>query len=443
MSLKPVRIVHLIEALGSGGAERLLYTNLKRFDKSRIHSEVVTVFSDATHWKESIQELGVRVTSLNCQNLRDVPKGIERLRRLLQNRRPDLIHTHLWAANMIGRVAGRISRIPVISSIHNPDHEPDAWDDGAAVSPLKRRVARLMDRWTANFGCDRLVAVSEYVRRSAHRRLGFPLERIDLLYNPIDVDQFQAGAPHERRKLIEELRLPEGSIILLNIARVSPQKGLLYAIRALPAVREKYPEAHLVSVGATVDQYWLSHLKAEAASLGVTDHAHFLGARRDISDLLHGCDLFIFPSLYEGLGISLIEAMASGCACVATQTGPIPEIVRHGIDGWLVPPADVAGLAEAVRLLLADTVKRRMLGQAAAYSIVGRFHPEIAVRRLEGIYELVLGITEASDKRSHVESKTRSDASSLSDGRAAFVDHSSPESILRNGQNPGEDRFCG
>lgn len=391
---KATYIVHLIEALGSGGAERLLYTNLKRFDRSRFHSEVVTVFSNATHWKGPIQALGVEVTSLDCQSLRDLPKGVQRMRRLLQNNRPDLIHTHLWAANVIGRVAGRLSRIPVVSSIHNPDHEPDAWDDGAAVNPLKRRLARLMDRWTAGFGCERLVAVSEYVRRSAHQRLGFPLDRIDLLYNPIDVDQFQATAPRKRQEVIQTLRelgLREGSIILLNVARVSPQKGLLYAIRALPAVREKYPEVHLVSVGATVDQHWLSHLKAEAASLGVADYTHFLGARRDIPDLLRGCDLFVFPSLYEGLGISLIEAMATGCPCVATQAGPIPEVIRHGVDGWLVPPADAQALAGAVCSLLADEEERKRLGEAAAASVLARFHPETAARKLESIYESVLG----------------------------------------------------
>jgi len=396
---KTAYIVHLIEALGSGGAERLLYTNLKRFDRSRFHSEVITIFSNATHWKEPIQELGVEVTSLDCQNLRDLPKGVRRLRRILQNSRPDLIHTHLWAANVIGRVTGRLSRVPVISSIHNPDHEPDAWDDGAEVGPLKRRLARLMDRWTADFGCDRLVAVSEYVRRSAHRRLGFPLERIDLLYNPIDVDQFQSAAPGKRQQLIEELGLPERSVILLNVARVSPQKGLLHAIRALPAVREKYPEAQLVSVGATVDQYWLSRLKAEAAGLGVAEQLHFLGARRDIPDLLRGCDLFVFPSLYEGLGISLIEAMASGCACVASQAGPIPEVIRHGVDGWLVSPADPQALADAVCLLLADEEERKRLGAAAAASVLARFHPETAARKLEGIYESVLGMPRSAIKQ--------------------------------------------
>jgi len=190
--------------------------------------------------------------------------------------------------------------------------------------------------------------------------------------------------------LIEELSLPEGSFILLNVARVSPQKGLLYAIRALPAVREKYPETYLVSVGDTVDRRWLSRLEAEAASLGVARHTRFLGVRRDIPDLLRCCDLFVFPSLYEGLGISLIEAMASGCACVASLAGPITEVIRQGVDGWLVPPADVRALADAVCLLLSDGGRRKRLGEAAAKSVRAQFHPETAARKLEDVYEAVL-----------------------------------------------------
>jgi glycosyltransferase involved in cell wall biosynthesis len=384
------RIVHLIEDLESGGAERLLYTNLKYLDRSRFQNDVITVFSGAIHWKEPIEALGVGVKSLDCRNLRDLAKGVHQLRRLLRSSRPDLIHTHLWAANVIGRITGRWSGVPVISSIHNPDHEPDAWGDGAEVRLLKLQLALLADRWTARFGCERLVAVSEYVRRSAHERLGFPLERIDLLYNPIDIDQFQSGATRGRRKLIEELRLPEGSFVLLNIGRVSPQKGLLYAIRALPVVREKYPETYLVSVGSTVDRRWLSVLEAEADALGVARYVRYLGARRDIPDLLHCCDLFVFPSLYEGLGISLIEAMSSGCACVASRVGPIPEVIRHGVDGWLVPPADARTLADAVCLLLNDEGRRKRLKEAAVESVRAQFHPETAARKLESIYESVL-----------------------------------------------------
>jgi glycosyltransferase involved in cell wall biosynthesis len=389
------RIVHLIDTLGAGGAERFLYTILKYLDRSRFELEVMTVFSGAMHWKEPIEALGVKVTSLDCRRLREWPKGVRRLRRRLQNNRPDLIHTHLWAANVIGRVAGRVSGIPVISSIHSPDHGPDAWRYDSPVSPLKRWPIWLMDRCTAQFGCERLLAVSDYVRRNAHERLGFPFERIDLMYNPVDIDQFQEGqfqpgVPPGRRKLFEELRLPEGSFVLLNVATVLPLKGLQYAIRALPAVRKKYPGAHLVSVGAVGDQRWMSVLETEAASLGVGRYVHFLGVRRDIADLLRCCDLFVFPSLYEGLGISLIEAMASGCACVASQAGPFPEVISQGVDGWLAPPADAQAWAEAICSLLADEGKRKSIGAAAAAAARARFHPETAARTLESIYKSVL-----------------------------------------------------
>ena len=129
-----LHVVHLIEALGPGGAERLLYTNLKNLDANRIRSTVITVYPHATHWLESIKRLGVPVVCLNCRGPRDIPKGIRTLRIWLLANRPDLIHSHLWAANIIARVAGRLTHVPVISSVHNPDHEAEAWADGADVS---------------------------------------------------------------------------------------------------------------------------------------------------------------------------------------------------------------------------------------------------------------------------------------------------------------------
>src|SRR5688572_23301222 len=134
---RPIHVVHIIEALGSGGAERLLYTNLKHFDRSRIYSTVVTVYPAATHWLDPIKGLGIEVETLNCVGPRDLPSAIRAFRAWLRRRQPDVIHSHLWAANVVARVAGKLGGIPVISSIHNPDHEPDVWDDGGNVSRSK------------------------------------------------------------------------------------------------------------------------------------------------------------------------------------------------------------------------------------------------------------------------------------------------------------------
>jgi len=392
---RQVQVLHLIESLGAGGAERLLHTNLRHLDSSRFRSTVMTVFSEPAHWVESINHLGVTVESLGCQSLRDLPAGITRLSRWLRVQHPDLMHTHLWAANVIGRVAGRMAGVPVISSVHNPDHEPEAWDDGSEVSLRKRRLVRDLDRWTARFGCERMVAVSEYVRRSAHRRLRFPLERIELIYNPIDADAFQSSAGPKRGELLGEYGIDEGDLMLLNVGRVTPQKGLLYALRALPLIRRRHPSVRLVSVGDAADGLWLARLETEARKLGVADRVHFLGARKDVGAFLRSCDLFIFPSLYEGLGIALIEAMASGRACVATRIGPIPEVLRHGVDGWLVEPASVESLAEGICDLLAAPLRRETLGRAAQAAALARFQPQPAAAKLAALYQSVV----AADRR--------------------------------------------
>lgn len=385
-----LHVVHLIEALGPGGAERLLYTNLKHFDPERIRSTVVTVYSHATHWREPIQDLGVPVISLNCEGPRALPGAIKKFRAWLREHKPDLIHSHLWAANVVARVGGRLAGVPVVSSVHNPDHELQAWSDGAEVSLTKRRGVQAIDRWTAKFGSRRLIAVSDYVRQSAHRRLKFALDDIDLLYNPIDAELLTTKAEKDRAEVLRECSLPEDAVMLLNVARVSPQKGLVHALRALPKIVAKYPAAHLVSVGATTDPAWLEQLKSEARTSGVADHFHILGTRRDVTDFLHACDVFVFPSLYEGLGIALIEAMAAGCACVATTAGPIPEIAENDRDAVLVPPADPDALAVAVCDLLADDGKRERLGAAARKTALERFQPGPAAARLTEIYEKVV-----------------------------------------------------
>ena len=384
-----LNVVHLIEDLGPGGAERLLYTNLKHFDPARVHSTVFTVYPRATHWLQPIRDLGVEVASLNCEGPRDLPKAIRQFYRWLKANPTDVIHSHLWAANVVGRISGRLARVPVISSVHNPDHERTAWSDGSDVSLLKRRTAKTLDRWTARLGNQRLIAVSEYVRQSAQRHLRFPAEKIELLYNPIDVDSVTRPAEKNRAELLQELGLPENAVVLLNVGRVSPQKGLIYAVRALPSIIARFPSAHLLSAGALTDPAWHDELKREAVRAGVADHFHLLGARRDVADLLRACDVFIFPSLYEGLGIALIEAMAAGCACIATDVGPISEFMRNEEDGILIPSENSEALAKAVCDLLATARRREQLSANAKRTAADRFQPQPAADQLTRIYERV------------------------------------------------------
>jgi glycosyltransferase involved in cell wall biosynthesis len=303
-----------------------------------------------------------------------------------------LLHTHLWEANVVGRLAGRLASVPVISSIHNPDYEPAAWRAGRQGHGAKRRFFLALDRGTARVGCARMIAVSESVRKSAHTYLRFPLERIDVVENPIDLDELRRPAARDRRAILQELGLPADAVVMLNVARLSPQKGLHHAIDALPRILESHPSAHLLSVGGLDHRAWFDAVRRRSAERGVAAHVHFLGPRRDIPDLLRACDLFLFPSLFEGLGLALIEAMAAGSVCIASAVGPVAEIVRDGVDGLLVPAGDAAALATAVLGVIDDGPRRKELGSAAAEAAARRFDPRVGARRLEGVYERVLEV---------------------------------------------------
>jgi glycosyltransferase involved in cell wall biosynthesis len=234
-----------------------------------------------------------------------------------------------------------------------------------------------------------MIAVSKYVRKSASRDLHYSMDSIELVYNPFDVELMKAPIKKDRTLLLREMGLAPESLILLNVARVSPQKGLLYALRALPEIVRQYPQVHLISVGATTDPAWPAELKRQADSLRIADHFHILGARENVVDFLRACDIFVFPSLYEGLGIALIEAMAAGCVCVATDTGPIPEVMENGKTGMLVPPADADALVDAVCDLLGDKEMRDKLAAAAKQSAFSKFQPMEAAERLTSIYQTV------------------------------------------------------
>jgi glycosyltransferase involved in cell wall biosynthesis len=387
---RTIHVLHLIETLGPGGAERLLFTNLRYLSRDDFRHTVVTVFSRDPYWLEPIRGLGVDVLDLGCRGYGDLGRGVWSLWSVLRRTRPDLVHTHLWAADVVGRVAGRLAGVPVISSIHNMEYDAEARVGDSFSLGLKRGACLLADRWTARLGARRLIAVSEYISRTASRLLRFPTRRIDLIYNPIDFDEIGQVGRSDGSDAWGELGLPPGSTVLLNVGRVSPQKGLIFAIRALPEILGRFPDAHVVSVGSLTDEAYVSALRSEAERLGVAHRFHTLGPRRDVPTLLRSCDLFIFPSLYEGMGIALVEAMAVGCVCVASDVGPLPELVRHGHDGWLVPARDPGRLAEAVCLLLGAPGRCAALAQAAAVSPPERFHPVDTTNRLAAVYRSVL-----------------------------------------------------
>lgn len=382
-----LRVLHVIESLGSGGAERLLFTNLLHLDSPAIESVVVTLFDKPDFWKTSIEQLGVPVNSLGLSSARDLRAGIERLRARVRKFKPDIIHTHLWGANIVGRRTGKLENVPVISSIHNPEYEPAAASNASFTTRRKIDAARALDAFTARW-CERMIAVSKYVGESAANRLGYPREKITVLYNPVFLSEDVSG--NDRDSICNDAGIDPSSRILLFVGRLAPQKGLLTLIEAMPDVISKFPDVHLNALGNTNNANYHEAVKDEVERLNIGNHIHLLGERKAVSDYLKNSELFLFPSEFEGLGIALAEAMTLGVACIASNIRPLDEFVVNDKNGVLVEPRNPEALASAIVDLLGDGQKRRRLSAAAKDTARSMFDPKIAAERLISIYSEVI-----------------------------------------------------
>ena len=383
-------MLHLIEDLGAGGAERLLHANLSKLDRTRFTGVVCHLYDRALHWRQPILDLGYPVMSLRLASNRDLPRGVLRLTRLLTQHPVDLIHTHLYGASLVGRIVGAIRGVPVVSSLHNPDYEASTMTDNAALSPAKLWLLRWLDRASCRLARPEFVAVSQYVKQSAAHHLGIPDERTHVIYNPIDVDMFarQPEITSRATDLRTELGLAASNPVVLCVARLDPQKGLRYLIEATPALVQQFPSLAVLLIG-TGPAATRASLVALSETLHVQGHVHFLGMKTDVRPYLEMCDVFVLPSLYEGMGIALVEAMAMERACVATRASAVPEVVADQRSGLLVAPANPAELADAIARLLGDPALRSRMGTEGRQIALERFDVTRNVRELESVYRHV------------------------------------------------------
>lgn len=272
-----------------------------------------------------------------------------RLTHLLRSSPYQIVHTHTSKPGVIGRMAARRARVPgVLHTVHLFGfHE----ESGSLATTTYSGIERAAARW-----CDRIVTVSEYHRAWA-LRLGIGTAE-QLVAIPNGVPTGRVKGTRSRAAVRAELGLTH-EVALLSTGRLAEQKGLEYLIRAIPLLGPDRYRVRLVLAG---DGPLLEPLRRLATDLGVLGEVQFLGFRSDVGDLLSAVDVVVMPSLWEGLSISLLEAMAAGRAVVATSIGSNREVTRNGAVAALVPPKDPAALAREIRGLVADPGRREALG---------------------------------------------------------------------------------
>ena len=366
MTGQPVRVLHIVTWLGVGGAERLVLMAATGLPRATFES-AVCCFIERGRLADEAERHGVKVWCLEAFPSLRHPAALYRLYRIIRAFRPDIVHTHLQAPNLYGRLMALAAGVPVVvASEHNVY---------ASKAPRHVWIERLLARRTAA-----LVAVSEQVRRFLGAQLRVEPSAIRLVRNGVATPH---PSPDGIASLRKRLALPPDQLVLGTVASLTSKKGHAFLFKAVAVLGDRGLRCTLVLAGDGPER---ASLEALAAALGIADRVHFLGDHADIADLLELIDVFVLPSITEGLPLALLEAMAAGRAVVATGVGGVPEAITSGVNGLLVPAQEVPPLADALYALLIDSRLRREFGAQARATVEAHFTAEQHLHGLETLY---------------------------------------------------------
>jgi glycosyltransferase involved in cell wall biosynthesis len=354
-----VRIAQLVIS-GHVAGGQLVALEIARAAKAR-GDDVVFLAPGRGPFTELVEAEGMEVRLVQLGRA----LGLARAWPLARELDVDLLHTHgAFALNALGRVAGRLARVPVISHLHIENH---------FRSGFMGRAQRAADNATAQF-CARIVAVSEDTRRALVAQ-GYPAERMVVIHNGVAVPA-NSGARHRG----SEPRVGE----IARLCDVKGQRELIAALRELPGVRAVLVGEDLEAGGA-----FRALLEREARKAGVGDRVELTGYSPDVGAVLDELDVVVLPSWIEGMPLVLLEAMAHRRPVVATPVGGTPEVVLDGETGLLVPPRDPGALAGAIRRLVDDPALAERMGEAGYRRVRERFSVEAMTRGVLELYDEV------------------------------------------------------
>lgn len=338
-----IRVLEVLASLRRGGAERVAVSLACGLDRARFETEVVSLFDAFPDgFEPALDAASIRTHHLGKRPGLDV-RIFPRLARVMRSFRPAIVHTHSYVLRYALPARLLSGGGPLVHTVHNL-----AAREGG-------RVGTWIHRCAIRAGVHS-VAVSDEVARSYIELYSRPPDSV--IPNGIDLERFRTAGPSWKR----ENGFAESDLLIVSVARLDPQKNPLGLIEAFALALQHDPQWHLLLVG---DGSLRAEAEARAKSLGLVTRVRFMGVRQDIDALLPACDFFALASLWEGMPMAIIEAMAAGLPVAATAAGGVPELVSDGVTGLLAPPGETQGLSDAIKLLARDPEKRRALGRAA------------------------------------------------------------------------------
>lgn len=365
MDPRPLRIEMVLPALDRAGMETVTAT-LGEGLMERGHDVGFTCIERAGELGEELVEKGHRVSVVPAPGLRPNIVPTE-LAAWFAELRPDVVHAHsgVWLKAVQG---ARKARVPRVVFTPHGIRSMAGWH-----LHVYGRVAAART--------DHIVAVSEPLAHHVIRALKVPPERVAVVPNGVATDTFRPGPPPA--DLRASLGIPEGAVVIGNVARFDPVKNHTLLIDAFARLREYRDDVFLLLVG---DGTCRAEIEAQVAALGLGPHVRMTGVVRGTAPLYRVMDVFALSSHTEGTSISLLEAMASGVPVVATSVGGNPALLERGRRGLLTPPGDAAALADALHRVLSDPELRTDLVDTAIRAVEDRYSVPAMVRAYERVY---------------------------------------------------------
>jgi len=374
-----MHVMHVIDSMHGGGAETSLVEVIPGLASRGIRTSIVTLLADDGVFDDRLKALGV--THIRLRQ-RDPLSLVLELRRILLSERPDLVHTTLLFSNLAGRPAGRMARLPVITTLANQEYGPEHRSNSRFGS-WSVRMVHAVDLATAPL-TTRFHAVSDDVGMVMGRRLKIPGDRIQVVYRGRNPERLGAFTPDRRLRAREALSIDATAPVVLSVGRLDLQKGVETTIDAFRRLASQRPDAVLLMAGRPGSAVAIAQSAAQQVP-GI----RLLGHRTDVPDLMCAADVLSFPSRWEGLSGTLVEAMALRLAVVASDISSVVETIGD-VDWPLVPPGDGQALANQLLCVLKDGTRSEKVRDAGEERFRTMFTVEAAADGMSRFYQEVL-----------------------------------------------------
>ncbi len=365
-----ISILHIVLSTVTGGMENVIYNLATAYDKSKFNLKV-----------GCLHELGALSTKMEGHGVESklVPGMIpgvsmiypRRLIEFIRRSKCDIVHTHSGCWPKVAAACSRIGNVKLVYTEHGRTH-PDP------------RLTVFLDALAAR-ATDRVVAVSEPLRKYLISRVGVPENKIMTINNGIDTERFRPS--NDGVAVRRELGYSDNEVVIGIVARLAPVKNHRYLIDAFRLVAQKAPQARLLIIG---DGPLRTSLQDFTAAYDLDDRVTFLGDRMDVPRLLTGVDISVLSSQSEGISLTLLEAMSSGLPVVATAVGGNPDIIQDRKNGLLVDTDNVPAFADSLSTLVESSELRSKMGQRGREHVVANWSLRAMNKKYEELYEQLL-----------------------------------------------------